>query len=117
MNIERVFDIFGKLSGLSEELVREQDYLCRMSADDISARLRCTAEQCGGRAEYAAAALAYYRLVLWTMTDGGAEGIKIGDVSLQNGTDRLIYAERLYNEALDGLKGCIGDDGFVFERI
>ena len=117
MNIESVFDIFGKLSGLSEELVREQDFLCRMSAEDISARLRCTAEQCGGRAEYAAAALAYYRLVLRTMTDGGSEGMKVGDVSVQNGKDRLLYAERLYNDAIDGLKGRIGDDGFVFERI
>ena len=88
-----------------------------MSADNISARLRCPAEQCGGRAEHAAAALAYYRFVLWSMTDGGAEGVRVGDISVQNGKSRLLYAERLFNDALDGLNGCIGDDGFIFERI
>lgn len=117
MDIERVLDIFGRLSGLPEDLVREQDYLCEISADNIGARLRCPAEQCGGKAELAAAALAYYRFVLWSVTDGGAERIKVGDISVQSGSGRLIYAERLYNEALAELKDCIADDGFVFERI
>lgn len=117
MNYERILDLFGKLSGLPEELVRVQGFLCDMSAQNILARLRCPAEQCGGKAELAAAALAYYRYVLWTMTDGGAEGIKVGDVSVRNGKERLLHAERLFNEALDELRGCIGDDSFVFERI
>ncbi len=117
MNIERVLDIFGSLSGLSEEFVKEQSMFCEMSAESISSRLTCPAEKCGGKAEFAAAALAYYRYVLWTLTDGGAEGIKVGDISISSGKSRLGYAERLWSEALNELKGLITDEGFVFEGI
>lgn len=118
MNIERVLEIFTGLSGLSEDSVFPLRFLCETAAEHIADRTRSGAEgEYGGRLEFAAAALAYYRYILWSMTDGGAGDITVGDISLKNGGNRLEYAERLCREAFSELSGILDDNGFVFERI
>ena len=84
MDTDKVFAVFAKLTGLSENEAREHGYLCDMSIDEITARLPEGDISCGGRAEYAAAALAYYRYVLWSMTDAAAN-IKVGEITVGAG--------------------------------
>ena len=115
MDTDKVFAVFAKLTGLSENEGREHGYLCDMSIDEITARLPEGDISCGGRAEYAAAALAYYRYVLWSMTDAAAN-IKVGEITVGAGKDRLKYAERICREALSRLGGDM-DDGFVFRTV
>ncbi len=114
MDTDRVIAVFAVLSGLSEDEVREQRYLCEMSMDEITERLP-EGKSCGGREEYAAAALAYYRYILWRMSDGGGQ-IKVGDISVSSGRERLEYAERIWKEALSRL-GEGMDEDFVFRTV
>ncbi len=115
MNIERVKDHFIGLSGLSEEEAAPRRFLCEMSLDDIGEMLpESPSQDMQEKAEYAAAALAYYRFILGLMTSGGTDSVTVGQVSVHYSPDRLEYAERLYNEALARLGVCPGTGGFVF---
>lgn len=117
MNIETILTIFGGLAGLSEDEVIRFRFLCEMASDHLRERSRGGDEIGGSKWEFAAAALAYYRYVLWSMTDSGAGDIRVGEVSVRQQRERLIYAERLCREALAGLADELEDEGFVFERI
>ena len=116
MNIERVLGIFGSLTGLDEPSVTEYRFLCEMAFENIRNRLMDPeTEEDGGRADFAAAALAYYRYVLLSVTEAGA--VTVGEVSVKNQAERLEFAHRLLQEALSELQELSMDDGFVFERI
>lgn len=114
MERESVLALFEKLSGLSEDEGREYRFLCDTAMEKITS-LAGTTESTSGQQELAAAALAYYRYVLLSMTDGGV-AVKVGEVSLRQGEERLRYAERLCKEVLSQLKGYTGEE-FVFEGI
>lgn len=115
MDIEKIVEIFAGLSGLSEEEVCAFRFLCEVSADHICGLCADIGRENGGKAEFAAAALSYYRFILWSMTEGGTSELKIGEVSLKNTEKRLAYAEKLYKDALARLGKC-ADEEFVFER-
>lgn len=116
MDIENVLRIFGSLSGLDEPAVTQYRYLCDMAFDNIASRLRdAESQQDGGRADFAAAALAYYRYVLLCVTDPG--GITVGEVTVRDQGQRLEYADRLMKEALADIRELADDREFVFERI
>ena len=115
MDIEKVVEIFAGLSGLSEEEVCPYRFLCEVSAEHIRRLCMDTGREYGGKAEFAAAALSYYRFILWSMTEGGAKEIRVGEMTEKNSENRLAYAERMYKEALAEL-GKDADGDFVFER-
>lgn len=116
MDMERVLEIFGSLTGLDEPSVTEYRFLCEMAFGNIKGRLKKTeTEEDGGRADFAAAALAYYRYVLLSVTEAGT--VTVGEVSVRNQAERLEYADRLLLEALADIRELAEDDGFVFERI
>ena len=72
----------------------------------------------GGRAEYAAAALAYYRYTLAVLTDGNASEVKIGDITVKSvGMDAVDAAEKLCRDAFDRLQDCLEDNSFVFKGV
>ena len=117
MDTDRVIAVFAVLSGLSEDEVREQRYLCEMSMDEITERLP-EGKSCGGREEYAAAALAYYRYVLWCITDGELNQIKVGELSSKrNGSAEIDAAEKLCRQAFSDIADLLEHDGFVFSVI
>ena len=115
MDIERVIRIFAGLSGIPEEEVYPYRFLCEVSAGHIRKLCADAEGENGGKSEFAAAALSYYRFVLWSMTEGGMKEMKIGEVSVKNNESRLMYAEKLYKDALAELGKC-ADEDFVFER-
>ncbi|MBR2177148.1 MAG: hypothetical protein IJ861_09425 [Clostridia bacterium] len=120
MDIEKVFAIFCRLSGLNEEESVGLRFICESSLDHVRSRLKCGVDirHFCGRIEYAAAALAYYRYVLWGMTDGAGNEIKVGDISVKGrGIAQLEAAEKFCKEAFDSLSSIISDNHFVFEGI
>lgn len=115
MDIENVLRIFGSLSGLDEPAVTQYRYLCDMALDNIASRLRdAETQQDGGRADFAAAALAYYRFVLLSVTD---PSVTVGEVTVRDQGKRLEFADRLMREALADIRELADDREFVFERI
>ena len=120
MNIENIMDIFCRLSGLGAELAAAYRCFCETAADFVSFRLSDKADMCscGGRAEYAAAALAYYRFTLVALTDGNASEVKIGDITVKSvGMDAVDAAEKLCRDAFDRLQDSLEDNGFVFKGV
>jgi len=114
-DLTTVMELFGQLSGLSEDRVRTYRSLCEASAKHIRQLSDGIDDSGGGKTAFAAAALAYYRYVLLSMTDGSAGSVKVGEISVQGGENRLRYAERLYREALAQLGSGLADEEFVFE--
>ncbi len=114
MNLESVLRLFEKLSGLSEEEGRAYSFLCELAVQKISAMVGSHKAD-GGQQVLAAAALAYYRYVLLSVSDNSG-AVKIGEVSLGKDNERVCYAERVYKEALAEL-GVGALDEFVFEGI
>lgn len=119
MNIEDVVDIFGRLSGLSAEDILKFRFMCRTSYEYVNSHIKSGTNMSvyGGRLCFAAAALAYYRYLLWSLTDGRDE-IKIGEVSVKPVSGKQIEAaEKLYKDSFSAVSDVMCDEGFVFERI
>ena len=119
MNIQIIEKIFRRLSDISPEETIGLRFLCEAAVDYISCRLRNKEEcVCGDRLEFAAAALAYYRYVLWEMTDGGMNEIKVGEISARRGgTAAVDAAEKLCREAFDNIRDLLEPEGFVFTSV
>lgn len=120
MNIENVIDIFTRLSALEAEDVLKFKFMCENAMEFVNSRIKDNVNTgaYGGRLCFAAAALAYYRFVLWSLTDSGGDEIKIGEVTIKpTASKQLEAAEKLCREAFDSLGEIMPDDGFVFERV
>lgn len=115
LDLNRITEGFRRLSGLSEDEVNECRELCKGAAEHILRLVPCVSGSNGGKAEFAAAALAHYRYLLKVMSDG-TEQVSIGEVSVRYRSDRLQYAEKLYRDALSDIDGRV-DDEFVFEGV
>ena len=114
MNCESVFALFQKLSGLSEDEGGAYRFLCEEAIAKVVSVSEHT-RSCGGQRELAAAALAYYRYVLLTMSNSSA-AVKVGEVSIRKSENCLRFAEKLYKDAMAQLDGYAGED-FVFEGV
>lgn len=120
MNIEKVIDIFTRLSSLEPSDVIKFRFMCETATEYLNSHIKQDIDTSGydGRLCFAAAALAYYRFILWSVTDSNGEEIKIGEVSVKPITDKQITAvEKLCADAFDSIGEILTDDGFVFERI
>lgn len=120
MNIEIIFDIFCRLAELEKDNSVRLRFLCEGSMRYVLHRItdKSKLECDSGRAEYAAAALAYYRFVLLSLTDGNGSEIKVGDISVkQSGFEKISAAEKLCRDAFAEITDLIGDNDFVFKGV
>ncbi len=120
MDIERIILLFRRLSGLSEKDVISFRFMCEAAFSYVDSRLKSdiNVSLCGGRLETAAAALAYYRYVLWCITDGELNQIKVGELSSKrNGSAEIDAAEKLCRQAFSDIADLLEHDGFVFSVI
>lgn len=120
MNIENIIEIFRRLSGVNAEDTVKLRFMCENTFEYVNAHIKSGADIAGfsGRLEFAAAALAYYRYVLWCLTDSGADNIKVGEISVSgSGGKALEAAEKLCCSAFEDIGDVFDNGGFVFERI
>ncbi len=120
MNIEKVIDIFCRLSTLTAEDIIKFRFICETAMDNVNSYIKdnIDTDAYDGRLCFAAAALAYYRYVLWSLSDGKGDELKLGDFSVKPSSEkRLDSAARLCREAFNSIKDIVNDNGFVFERI
>ncbi len=119
MDIENVTEIFCRLSGLDSDGALKFRFMCESALEHIVRKTRGAEniQRCG-RFEFAAAALAYYRYVLWSMTNGEGDDISVGEISVKKSASRqLKAAEKLCCEAFQGISDIYEGDDFVFEKI
>ena len=120
MNIENVVDIFSRLSSLKAEDILKFRFMCETAMDNVNSYIKkdIDTSDYDGRLCFAAATLAYYRYVLWTLTEGANGEVKMGDFSIKSTADnQLDAAAKLCEGAFDAIKEITDDTGFVFERI
>ena len=112
--------IFCRLSGLDYEEAADFRFMCDTALSYIMSRIKHGSDtRCyGGRINFAAAALAYYRYVLWSLTDGAANEVKVGEISVKHGgSSELEAADRLCREALADLGEILESENFVFNSF
>ncbi len=120
MNIEEIIRIFCRLSGLDCEEAVDFRFMCDTALSYILSRIKAGTDiKCyGGRINFAAAALAYYRYVLWSLTDGVVNEVKVGDISVKHEKiSELNAADKLCREAFSDLKDILTNDDFVFNSF
>ncbi|MBQ3929028.1 MAG: hypothetical protein II711_02935 [Clostridia bacterium] len=118
MKKERVVDIFQRLSGLESDQVLEYQFIYDSAMQSIQRKLNnaCDKDKESSRLEFAAAALAYYQYVLWSVSRS-ADEIAVGQISVKNSSGQLKAAEKICREALDNIADIYMGEGFVFERV
>ena len=120
MDRDEVLRIFCRFAELSELESTEFTFMCETAADNVEQRIRPGADISGygGRLALAAAALAYYRYVLWSITGTAANEIRVGELSRKSDAARqLEAAEGLCRSAFDDIWDITQDNDFMFEGI
>lgn len=120
MNMEEIIRIFCRLSGLDYEEATDFRFMCDTALAYIMSRIKKGTDTkcCGSRINFAAAALAYYRYVLWSLTDGVVNEINVGEIRVKHGgVSELEAADRLCREAFNDLKDILEDENFVFNSF
>ena len=118
MEFKNVFLLFSRLSGLQKEDSLKFRFLCETAYDYILAHLKQEAslDKCGSRLEFAAAALAYYRWILWSLTESG-DDITVGEISVKPSSQKIEYALHICRQALGDIADVFDSDEFVFEGV
>ncbi len=120
MNMEEILRIFCRLSGLDYEDAADFRFMCDTALSYIRARIKhgSDIEFYGGRINFAAAALAYYRYVLWSLTDGVANEINVGEIRVKHGgSSELEAADKLCRETFADLGDILESENFVFNSF
>ena len=119
MDIEHIFDIFCRLTGLAKTEAAGFRFLCEGAAGYLNTRLAAAPDRKDlNRIFFAAAALACYRYSLMCMTEGNGGEIKIGDISMKSsGMKQVDSAEKLCHEAFREISDLITDPEFVFKGV
>ena len=117
MDRENVFDLFCRLTGLESTEAESLVFMSDTACDYVLSRIKNDVEisAVSSALELAAASLAYYRYVLWNVTDGTVGSVKVGDISVSSsGGSVVAAAERLCRGAFECVSDYLTDDGFVF---
>lgn len=123
MTAWEVKEYLGHLTVIEESAQEEVLDLCRTSLREIEARLKSDADRNDVRIASAAAALAFYKMLLKKTFSCSDEitSFKAGDVSITQNTGdnskQLEKAEKLYSEALKNIIPLCTDNSFAFENI
>ncbi len=118
MNRDNILNIFARLTQLDPDEVMPYSFLCDSARRYVASHIKEGADVSGysGGMEFAAAALAFYRFLLWGLC--GDSNIRIGEVQLEFSEREILKsAQQLCREAFDDLHDILITDDFVFERI
>lgn len=119
MKSENILSIFSRLSGIDEENSVTFRFICETAQNYILSHLKPHTDMgsCSGRLEFAAAALAYYRYLLWSVTENG-DSITIGEVSVKNtASDKLSAAVSICEQAFADISDVFDNGNFVFQGV
>jgi len=118
LDIENIISVFSRLSGSDEETSVKFRFMCENARDYILSHLKPDSDtgSCGSKLEFAAASLAYYRYILWSITESGGD-ITVGDVSVKSSSSILANAQKIYEQAFADISDVFDSGYFVFEVV
>ena len=124
MSCWEVKDYLSELVAFKEEENELILPLCRSSLNEVEARLRADANRDDVRVSAAAAAIAYYKLMLRRSNDESGDSItdfKAGDVSItqEKGdiSKQLEKAEKYRDSMLNDIIPLCEDNNFAFRQV
>ncbi len=120
MDLYEIIKRFSIISGLSSDEIAPWTSLCEDACMEIRKNLRenVVEEDHSRRLNAAAAALAFYRYILYRCSGGGMEAFTAGEIRIK--TDSKVTAKMAYNIWMDAKRSVsdlLQDNEFMFERI
>ncbi len=120
MNLQETLERFSIIANLSMDEVSPWIPLCEDACEEIKNHLKkeVSAEENSRRLNVAAAALAFYRYVLYKASGGGMESFAAGELRIKtNAPASVKMAYNVWKDAKNAIADLLKDDEFVFERI
>lgn len=119
INSALVFNRLKEITTLDDDGAATSLPLCSEVSQEFSQKLIYKDDESNPLVIYAAAAVAFYRLMLiQCMNDDGTTQFKAGDVSVTKSSQYIIEsAQKLKDDALFAISDCFRDDDFVFRQV
>lgn len=117
MNGQQVFQRFCELTGLSYNDAQQYRWLCNNAADELNEMLvsNIDMQKCSSRLSVAAAAIAYYRYIIFT-ENSNVTSFKAGDLTVAY-SDCKVFAKEYLNQCLKSIAPYIKDGNFMFRGV
>ncbi len=120
MNLQETLERFAIIAGLSMDDISPWIPICEDAYDEIKRHLRDETDEDANsrRLNVAAAALAFYRYILYKVSGGGMESFSAGELRIKtNGETSVKMAYNVWKDAKNAVADLLTDDDFMFERI
>ncbi len=120
MNPEEVLSRFLIIANIPLEEASSWIPLCAEASDEILRHLKNSVNPAEHmhRLTTSAAALAFYRYILYNVANGGAESFGAGELRIRTNTEVAIKnAYAVWLDAKRSIADLLNDEEFVFERI
>ena len=120
MDIQEVLERFSIIAGLSIDQAAPWTFLCSESIEQIRKHIKegIDVSKHSRRLGAVAAALAFYRYIMYKGSGGGLESFTAGDISVKNDKKTsLQVAFAVWRDARSSVADLLNDEDFVFERI
>ncbi len=120
MNLQEILERFAIIASLSMDDVSLWIPICEDASEEIKRHLKegISEDENARRLNVAAAALAFYRYILYKTAGGGTESFSAGELRIK--TNAQVSVKTAYNvwrDAKNSIADLLTDDDFIFERI
>lgn len=120
LDIQEVLERFSIIAGLNIDQAVPWTALCSESIEEIGMHVKegVDALKNSRRLGAAAAALTFYRYIMYKACGGGLESFTAGDISVKNDKRAsLQIAFTVWRDARSSVADLLDDEDFIFERI
>ncbi len=120
LDIQEVLERFSIIAGLNIDQAAPWTSLCSESIEQIRVYVKegVDVSKNSRRLGAAAAALTFYRYIMYKASGGGLESFTAGDISVKNDKKvSLQIALAVWRDAKSSVADLLNDEDFIFERI
>ncbi len=120
MKLQNIVKRFSIIANISFEEAFPWTEVCEEAADEIRRHLKSEIDETEHhrRLEAAAAALAFYRYVIYRASGGGMESFTAGEIKIKSDAKTSVkMALAVWKDAKHSIADLLNDDDFMFETI
>ena len=120
MNLQNIVKRFSIIANLSFEEAFPWTEICEDAANEIRIHLKSGVDESehSRRLDAAAAALAFYRYIIYRASGGGMESFTAGEIRIKADAKTSVkVALSVWKDAKHSIADLLNDDEFMFETI
>lgn len=120
MDLQEILERFSLISGLTPEEVSPFTLILEESKNEIESKILDGVDKTAEsrRLNAAAAALGFYKYILYKASRSGMESFSAGDITIKKSDITAVnLARSVWNEAKCAVSDILKDDDFLFEQI